>query len=460
MIRASAASLRASSRYKWYALAAVMLGTFMAPLDATVANVALPSIAKSYASGVDATEWVLLAYLLVTASTLVLFGRLGDMIGQKTVYLLGFVIFGGASLACAFAPALWVLVAARILQGVGAAMLMSCTQAIITIVFPERERGRAIGLNGGAVAAALSCGPLLGGAIVTYAKWPWVFLINVPISIAALALAAFVLKRETRRAERFDFGGAALLSTTLFALSLALSRAHVWGWTSPAAIGCIAYAAFGAALFVAWERRIGFPVIDLSLFRNRTFLFSVLAAVLYFCASYALVFIVPLVAQSQLHRSGLQAGLLLVPVFALNIVLAPLSGALSDRIPARYLSTGGAVVFTCGLLALALLPAHPSVLQLTLALVLAGAGTAVFTQPNNNTIMGSAPRERRGVAAGILATARTSGQLLGIAVSGAIYFARIGQLGPLAHSYEPAKAVFLTGTGIMVAVAALSYTRD
>lgn len=452
--------MRQSSRYKWYALAAVMLGTFMAPLDATVANVALPSIAKTYGSGVDATEWVLLSYLLVTASTLVLFGRLGDMIGQKTVYLAGFVIFGGSSLACAFAPSLWLLVAARVMQGVGAAMLMSCTQAIITQVFPARERGRAIGLNGGAVAAALSCGPVIGGAIVTYARWPWVFLINIPVAIAALALAAFVLKRETRRRERFDFAGAALLSTSLFALSLALSRAHLWGWTSPATMGCLAYTACGMAFFAVWERRVAFPVIDLSLFRNRTFLFSVLAAMLYFCASYALVFIVPLVAQSELHRSGLEAGLLLVPVFTLNIVLAPLAGALSDRIPARYLSTAGAVVFTGGLLALALLPAHPTVAQLTLALILAGAGTAVFTQPNNNTIMGSAPAERRGVAAGILATARTSGQLLGIAVSGAIYFARVSQLGPLAHSYAPAKAVFLCGSAIMVAAAALSYTRD
>lgn len=437
-----------------------MLGTFMSPLDATVANVALPSIAKTYDAGVDPTQWVLLSYLLVTTSTLVLFGRLGDMIGQKSVYLLGFMVFGAASFACAYAPSLGFLIASRIVQGLGAAMLMSCTQAIITRVFPANERGRALGYNGAAVAAALSCGPILGGAIVTYAKWQWVFLINVPISIFSMALAAFVLRRELGRTQPFDFGGAALLGTGLLTLSLALSRSHIWGWESAAVWACILYAVIALAAFVRWERRAQFPMVDLRLFTNRTFSFSVAAATLYFCASYALIFIVPLVAQTELHRSGLEAGLVLFPVFALNVVLAPVSGALSDRIRARYLSTIGAAIFLSGLLVLASLPPHPTTLQLTLALVLAGAGTAVFTQPNNNTIMGSAPRGHRGVAAGILATARTTGQLLGIAISGAVYFARVGQLGALAHSYAPAKAVFLTGAAITLAVAVLSYTRD
>lgn len=453
-------TLRASPHYKWYALAAVMLGTFMSPLDASIANVALPTIGRAFHTPVDSTEWVLLSYMLVTSSTLVLFGRLGDLIGQKRVYVIGFAIFGLSSVACAFAPAFWALVGARAVQGLGSAMLMSSSPAIITDAFPASERGRAIGLNGAAVAVGLSTGPVLGGVIVTYSDWRWIFLINVPIAILALAASAFVLRREERKREPFDFAGAAIAFTTLFALSLALSRAHVWGWGSPATVGCLIYAFLGVAAFVAVQRRVPLPMLDLTLFSNRTFAFSVVAATLFFCAMYCVVFTVPLMSQVALGKNGLQAGLLLLPISALNVILAPAAGAPSDRVPARYISTAGALVMLAGVVFLALLPASPSTTLLYCALVVTGAGTAVFSQPNNSTIMGAAPPNRRGIAAGTLATARTSGQLLGVCVAGAIYFYREQHLGALAHSYLPAKSVFFAVAAIMVCVAAVSYNRD
>jgi EmrB/QacA subfamily drug resistance transporter len=437
-----------------------MLGTFMAPLDASIANVALPTIGRAFHTPVDTTEWVLIAYMLTTSSTLVLFGRVGDLIGQKRVYTLGFAIFGFSSLACAFAPAFFALVAARAVQGLGAAMLMSSSPAIITQAFPSSERGRAIGLNGAAVAIGLSTGPLLGGAIVTYYDWRWIFLINVPIAIIAMLVSGFVLRREERKPESFDLAGAAIAFTALLALSLALSRAHVWGWGSARTLGALTYAVAGIALFLRVERRARAPVLDLKLFENRTFAFSVLAATLFFCAMYCVVFTVPLMAQVALGKNGLQAGLLLLPISALNVVLAPTAGALSDRIPARYISTAGALVMLAGSLFLALLPAHPETTLLYCALIITGAGTAVFSQPNNSTIMGTAPPNRRGVAAGILATARTSGQLLGVCVAGAIYFLREQQLGPLAHSYLPAKAVFFGVAAMMSAAAVVSYMRE
>ncbi len=437
-----------------------MLGTFMSPLDASIANVALPAISRAFSTPVDGTEWILIAYMLVTASTLVLFGRLGDLWGQKRVYTIGFAIFGASSLACAFAPAFWSLVAARAMQGLGSAMLMSSSPAIITHAFPASERGRAIGLNGAAVAAGLSAGPLLGGAIITYWNWRWIFLINVPISLVALAASSLVLRRERPRRESFDVAGAVIAFTTLFALSLALSRAHVWGWGSPSTIGALAYAALGIVLFLRVERRVSAPMLDMTLFANRTFAFSVLAATLYFCAMYSVVFTIPLTAQLALGKSALQAGLLLLPISVLNVVLAPIAGALSDRIPARYVSTAGAICFLAGSLCLALQPAHPATWALYASLFIAGAGTAVFSQPNNSTIMGHAPANRRGIAAGILATARTTGQLLGVCVAGAIYFLRSQQLGALAHTYLPAKAVFFAVAFIMVAVTLVSYTRD
>jgi EmrB/QacA subfamily drug resistance transporter len=452
--------LRESGNYRWYALGAVMLGTFMSPLDASIANVALPTIGRAFHTPVDDTEWVLIAYMLVTSSTLVLFGRLGDLWGQKRVYTIGFAIFGGSSLACAFAPSFLLLVAARAVQGLGSAMLMSSSPAIITDAFPSHERGRAIGLNGAAVAVGLSTGPVLGGLIITYWDWRWIFLINVPISALALAASAFILRREEHKRERFDLAGAAVAFTTLFALSLALSRAHVWGWGSPQTIAALAYTAAGVAGFLWLERRVQAPMLDLELFGNRIFAFSVLAATLYFCAMYCVVFTIPLSAQVALGRNGLQAGLLLLPISILNVVLAPVAGAISDRVPARYVSTAGALCFLWGSVLLAILPDRPALWTLYAALLVAGAGTAVFSQPNNSTIMGQAPANRRGIAAGILATARTTGQLLGISVATAIYFSRSQQLGGLAHSYAPAKTVFLAVAIIMVAVSLVSYTRD
>jgi MFS family permease len=216
----------------------------------------------------------------------------------------------------------------------------------------------------------------------------------------------------------------------------------------------------GVAAFLNVERRAKAPVLDLALFKNRTFAFSVLAGTLYFCALYCVIFTIPLSAQVGMGRTALEAGLLILPISALNLFLAPVAGALSDRVPARYVSTAGASCFLAGSLLLATQPAYPDLRFLILALLVTGAGTAVFTQPNNSTIMGSAPANRRGIAAGVLATARTTGQLLGVCVAGAIYFLRASQLGPLAHTFLPAKAVFVAVAFIMLLVTALSYLRD
>ena len=437
-----------------------MLGTIMGPLDASIANVAMPTIARAFVRGVDVTEWILLSYMLVTASTLVLFGRLGDMFGQKRIYLTGFAIFGIGSLSCALAPSLELLIASRVLQALGAAMLISCTAAIIVDAFPASERGRAIGLNGAAVAFGLSTGPILGGAIVTYADWRWIFLINIPITIVALLLAAIVLRPTERHGEGFDPFGAGFSIVGLFSLSLALSRAHVWGWTSPKFIGFVTFSAFVFVAFLAIERRVNYPTLDLELFRNQTFALSLIAAFIYFTAQSGIVFIVPLAAQLTLHLNPLNAGFLLIPISLLNIVLAPAAGSLSDRVPARYVSTFGALLVTIGTFLLSRLPNDPSPWHIASTLIVAGAGTAVFTQPNNSAIMGAAPANRRGVAAAMLGTARTSGQLLGVATAGAVYFSRAAQLGPLGKTFAPATTYFAFVAVMMLIVAAISALRD
>ncbi len=222
------AAIRSHGQYRWYALAVIMLGSTMGTLDASIANVALPTISRAYHHSVDDTEWVILSFMLVTASTLVVFGRLGDIFGQKRIYLGGFAIFGASSIACAFAPSLAWMIAARAVQALGAAMLLSSNQALIVDTFPSTERGRAIGFNGAAVAVGLSLGPIVGGAIVTFGDWRWIFLINVPISIARAhrrdprAQTCSTTQRRPRPNRRCALGHYAL-----FSIACALAFAHL-----------------------------------------------------------------------------------------------------------------------------------------------------------------------------------------------------------------------------------------
>ncbi|HTU70244.1 MAG TPA: MFS transporter [Candidatus Baltobacteraceae bacterium] len=455
------ATIRAHEQYRWYALAVIMLGTTMGTLDSSIANVAIPTIARVYHHSLDDAEWVVLSFMLVTASTLVLFGRLGDMFGQKRIYLAGFAVFGLSSLACALAPSLGLLIATRAVQALGAAMLVSSNQALIVDTFPSTERGRAIGFNGAAAAAGLSLGPIIGGAIVTFGDWRWIFMINVPVSIIALIGATLVLKHIRGENRGFDPIGALLSIVGLFCISLALSRSHIWGWDSPRTIGLLVFGVAVLVLFIFVERLVKAPTLDLNLFKIRIFAVSLLASLIYFIALSGLIFIVPLAAQTALTYTAFAAGLLLTPITALNVVLAPFAGSLSDRVPARYVSTAGALMVAGGLFLLSRLPPHPTELELIRALIITGCGTAVFSQPNNSAIMGSAPAARRGIAAAMLAESRTSGQLLGVAVASAVYFASAAAHGgEFARTFEPATDYFGFIAFVVLGVAALSWVRE
>jgi Major Facilitator Superfamily len=285
-------------------------------------------------------------------------------------------------------------------------------------------------------------------------------LINVPISILAMIGATFVLRPVQQKSTGFDPIGAALSVITLFSLSLALARSHIWGWTSPLTIGLIALSIVTLIAFIYTERHVLTPTLDLNLFKIRIFAVSISAAFIYFTVLSGLIFIVPLTLQTALGDSAFAAAFFLTPITALNIVLAPTAGALSDRVPARYVSTAGALMVTIGLFVLSRLPPTPTRLELIGALILTGCGTAVFTQPNNSAIMGSAPPDRRGIAAGTLATARTTGQLIGVAVASAVYFAAAMHAGPLAKTFAPASAYFGFTAFVMLGVAVLSWLRE
>jgi len=437
-----------------------MLGTIMGPLDGTIANVAMPTLARAFHHSVDDVEWVLLSYLLTLATLLISFGRVGDLIGRRRVYLSGFAIFGVSSLLCALAPTLWWLVVFRAMQGVGMAMVQACSSAIITATFPANERGRALGINGAAVAAGLALGPILGGAIVTYADWRWIFLINVPIAIIGILWSMIVIHDTETVEERFDLAGAALAFAALFALCLALSRAHLWGWSSFPVLGLLATTLPLTWTFLAVERRTIEPMLDLTLFEDRTFAMSVVAAVINFLCQYAIFFTVPLELQRGLGMSPIDAGAALLSLALVITVGAPIAGAFSDRVSARYLASLGMIVNAAGAAALLTLPEHPTLPAMVLRLPIIGCGISLFNQPNNNMIMGHAPRDRLGVASGILSTARTLGMVLGIAVAGAIFFS-VATLPAAAQSpMLPARAVFAAVLVLALANAAISYWRE
>ena len=418
---------------KWLILTSVSLGSLMATLDGSIVNIALPAIQTDFRVDLTTIEWVVVAYLLVVGSLLLPFGRLGEVLTFKRVYLTGFAIFTLASVCCGMSPNTAALVAFRVVQGIGAAMLMAMGPAIVAHTFHDRERGRALGLNGISVAIGLSLGPALGGILTQVASWRAIFLINAPIGVLAIIWAARILPaEEPGKDQAFDVRGAALSGVALFALLLALSDGQQWGWTSPAIIGLfIAFVLLGAA-FLQTERRAIQPMISLALFRIRPFSAGLASVVVAFLGLTTATFLLPFLLEQGRGFSPIEAGLLLTPVPLTMAVVAPLSGMASDRFGPRVLASLGKVIMVLGLLSLTQLSVDFTLPDLVGRLVLLGIGQGMFMSPNSSAVLGSVPRPRVGTASGTLAQMRVNGQALGIALSGAVVATRLPvHLGPV-----------------------------
>jgi EmrB/QacA subfamily drug resistance transporter len=425
---------------KWLILTSVSLGSLMATLDGSIVNIALPSIQESFGADVNKVLWVVVAYLLVIGSLLLPVGRLGEVLTFKRVYLVGFAIFTLASICCGASPNESVLIGFRVVQAVGAAMIMAMGPAIIARTFAPGERGRALGFNGIAVSVGLSLGPALGGLLTQAATWRAIFLINLPIGILAIIWAARILPDEAPgRGRSFDVKGAAFSGVSLFALLLALSEGQVWGWNSPAVVGLFAAFAVLGAAFIAVERRTLQPMIDLALFKIRPFSAGLASVVVTFSALTATSFLLPFLLQQGRGFSPIEAGMLLTPVPLTMAVVAPFSGAASDRFGQRALASAGVAIMVLGLLALTQLPADFALPDLIWRLMLLGLGQGLFMSPNSSAVLGSVPRERVGTASGTLAQMRVNGQALGIAISGAIFATRLPvHLAELSHGIPTA----------------------
>jgi EmrB/QacA subfamily drug resistance transporter len=414
------------SKSQWIKMIiAVGIGSFMASLDASVVNIALPQIGACFKASLSLIEWVVMAYLLVISSLLLTYGRLGDMYGHKQIYVTGFLIFTAGSVLCGLAPTIVFLIVARMFQAIGAGMLMAMGPAIITDVTPGHERGKALGLNGVAVYIGLISGPVLGGILTTKLGWQSIFFINIPIGIIGTWMAGkYISSQIARRRQKFDISGAALLFAAMVTLLWPLSSGEKIGWSKPVIILSLLGSVILFTGFIATEIRAKAPMMDLTLFRDRLFTMSNVSLLISFIAGFSVTLLMPFYFQQLRGLTPYIAGLMMIPQPIATIFITPVSGILSDRIDSRYLSSLGMLLVTVGMVLLSNLTMDSTPWESSLALIITGLGNGLFQTPNSSAIMGSAPENQRGIASGMMATMRNIGMVLGIAVAGAVFTGR------------------------------------
>ena len=407
---------------KWWTLAAVSVGLFMIMLDNTVVNVALPSMRRSLHMSLSELEWVVAGYALTFAAFMLIGGKLADYVGRRLVFMLGLVVFTGASLACALATSGGFLIGARVVQGLGGALMNPATLSIITATFPPRERGRAIGIWAGVSALALAIGPLVGGLLTEHVNWNWIFYINVPVGLAGLLTAPLLIEesRDTSHEQRLDIPGLATSGIGLFALTFAFIEANSYGWTSWQIIGAFVVAAASLVSFVLLERHQRIPMLDLSLFRNRTFGGANGSMLFVGLAMFGTFFYVSIYMQQVLGYSPVEAGASFLPMTILIILIAPRAGALTDRVGSRWLVGGGMTLLAVMLFYYTQLGANESFWAILPGLLIGGVGMGSTMTPLTAAAMSAVAVDKAGVGSAVLNSARQVGGSLGIAVMGAI----------------------------------------
>jgi EmrB/QacA subfamily drug resistance transporter len=404
---------------KWITLSNTTVGTFMALLDSSIVLVALPTIGRELAgTSPEILLWVVLTYSLVTTTLLLSLGRLSDMYGRARLYTLGFAIFTVGSALSSISPDGTFLLVARVVQGVGAGFLSANSAALLTDAFPTYERGRALGINQVAAITGTMMGLVIGGLLTSTLGWRSIFWVNIPIGTFGTIWSYYQLPRDkpNEAAESIDWRGNIFfaLGITLFLAGITLGG--LLGWTDPIIIALIVSGLALLVVFVFWERIASSPLIELTLFRIRTFTFGNTAALLSALARGAFSFIMVFYFQGVLGYSAFESGLLLLPVSLAFIVFGPLSGAISDKTGARGLGTMGLLVSATGFLLLIFFPAGGPYWVLVVSMVLLGVGQGLFASPNRAEVMTSVPQERRGVASAVSMTVLQAGNLGSLAL--------------------------------------------
>jgi drug resistance transporter, EmrB/QacA subfamily len=442
---------------KWWTLAAVSFALFMIMLDSTIVNVALPSIGRGLQMGVSQLEWVVNAYTLAFAVLMLTGGRLADLYGRRLVFDAGLIVFTTSSIACGFSSSADVLIGARTFQGAGAALMMPATLSIITAAFSAEERGTAIGIWAGVSGSALAIGPLVGGLLTEHVGWSWIFFVNAPVGAIAF-VASLLLIRETRSIEvvrRLDLPGLLTSAGGLFALVYALIEANRYGWSSTTILSLFVLAAVLLIAFVLIERLSSRPMLELALFRKRTFAGANIAALLVSVAMFGIFFFVSLYMQNILGYSAVRTGAIFLPMTVLTVISAPLAGKATDLIGARWPITAGMIFLAVALLSFSTLGVHADFVDMLPGMLVGGLGMGVAMGPMTTAALSTVGVDEAGVVSGVLSTARQVGGALGVAVMGAIVAAAelVPQTDPrfplqFVHGFQEALR-----TGAMVALA-------
>jgi EmrB/QacA subfamily drug resistance transporter len=410
---------------RWLVLFATSLALFMIMLDATVVNISVPSLIRDLHATLAESEWVLNAYTLTFAALLITFGRLGDMFGRRLLFVVGMVVFGTGSLLCGLAPTPLLLIGFRVLQATGSAFMMPATLSLTSVNFPPEEQGRALGVWGAVSGVALGVGPVLGGFLTQF-SWRYIFFINLPVVAFAIPFTmAVVPKSEAGGRHRIDWLGVVLSIAFLLSFNFGMIEGPALGWGNPLIVGLLIGAAVMLAAFVWWEGRAAEPLMELDLFANRTFTAGNLSAALLLFCMLGLFFLMPLFLQGQLHFTALATGLALTPLSLALMVVAPVSGQLSDRVGSRWLAFGGLATTSVAMFWMSFLSPETTALSLAPRYVLAGLGMGLVLAPVTAAVMAKAPPDRKGGVSGVLATTRQVGAVLGVAVLGAVLQAQL-----------------------------------
>ncbi len=406
---------------KWLAMLGIGMGVLMGTLDASIVNISLPTLMQDLNTDFATITWVVLSYVLILTSLMLGVARLGDMFNKKKLYLMGLSLFTVSSLLCGLSPSVGWLIAFRALQGTGAAITQALGTAIITEIVPPNERGRSLGLIGSTVSVGIAIGPPLGGILIGLIGWRSIFLVNVPIgALALLVINRFVPSSTARPGQRFDAPGAAVLFFTLACYALGMTIGQQEGFSSPLPIGLLAASAAGLAWYIITESRIQQPMIDLRLFRNVLFTLNLLMGFLVFVVM-AGMFIMPFFLELVKGYSTETVGLLLMANPIAMGLIAPLAGSLSDRFGSRGISLVGLVMIIIGCLTVSTLHQGVTASGFIARLIPFAIGQGMFQSPNNNAIMGAVPRDRLGVASGLMALSRTLGQTTGLPLMGSLF---------------------------------------
>jgi EmrB/QacA subfamily drug resistance transporter len=423
-------------RYKWRAMLVVSIGIFMSTLDASILNIALPTLTSYFNTDIATIEWVILSYLLTITTLLLTLGRLSDIYGCKPMFLAGLLTFTLGSGLCSLSASAGQLITFRLVQGLGAAMLMANSPAIITAVFPHTERGKALGLVGTVVSIGSITGPVMGGFLIDWMGWQSIFYINIPVGLLGTLYAFKTLKTDQLHdGQKFDVLGAILMFISLISLVLVITRGQALGWDSPAIIGLSILFAVFLIGFVLVEKRADQPMVEMSLFRYRPFSASNVSGFLSFVAMFVVILLMPFYMEEILGYNPKHVGMAFIAVPLVMALVAPVSGWISDRTNSFLLSSQGMAISCLALFMLGNLDQDATFIDIVIRMGMIGLGMGLFQSPNNSIVMGSVPKNRLGIAGGMLGMVRNLGMVTGIAISGAVFTSSL-------HSNQAAGLVY------------------